>query len=226
VRLRNKLTPRRQLMALMVAIGAATTMWAGALPAGAAPAPPAALTGGHEGKTASFTVHLRSDISSRLAGNTVTCTVFVSVPTPFIIASGTGVVIQANAAAACLDDVTGQPVLLTTRIDLAESLSTNGTTANQGSTAAFAPQAIAQTFTRTSCSVGINYQNVAGAIFHFDPNRVAGGPTITLQESSQTVTPQPGQCTPPTPPGQGGGPPGGCAVVHTPAAITPKVHTC
>jgi hypothetical protein len=82
---------------------------------------------------------------------------------------------QSSAAAACLDDVTGQPVLLTTRIDLAESLSINGTTANQTSTAVFAPQAIAQTFARTSCSVGSRYQNVAGAIFHFDPNRVAGG---------------------------------------------------
>jgi hypothetical protein len=133
---------------------------------------------------------------------------------------------QSSAAAACLDDVTGQPVLLTTRIDLAESLSINGTTANQTSTAVFAPQAIAQTFARTSCSVGSRYQNVAGAIFHFDPNRVAGGPTITLQTSSPTISPQPGQCTPPTPPGQGGGPPGGCAVVQAPAAITPKVHTC
>jgi hypothetical protein len=76
VRLRNKLTPRRQMMAPMVAVAAATAMWAGALPAGAAPALPVALTGGHEGKAVSFAVHLRSDISSRLAGNTVTCTVF------------------------------------------------------------------------------------------------------------------------------------------------------
>jgi hypothetical protein len=136
---------------------------------------------------------------------------------------------QATAIAGCLDDVTGQPIDLTTRIDLAESLATNGTPANEADTTVVAPQVIATTVTRASCFVGLNYQNVAEAVFHFSPI-VSGSPTLTVQNSSQTVSPAPGQCTAPTPPGGGGGPPGGCATAHAPnandAAIKPNAHCC